>query len=269
MDLNLIKNLNNQIEELNKKSSKAEAQREMMNKNLMQVLAKYEEKYGVSLNGSTLAEIRKNIKKEYEAIEKQVSKEASLAEKVIGCINSGDIEGAKSLLGYEEEKEEVVEVEEEVAEEVAEEEPEGTTNKESGLQGIISSFEDSDFFGEGSEGEDEEEILVKPEGGEVPGYIMDDMPVVGEKKEPVKKVNNGLSSFFGDDDEEEAIPQPLGNSKSGQEKKTTMSFFDDDDDEDGDDGTYDALGDYSDDEDDDIYGGFGSILAGTKFENKN
>lgn len=251
MDIKRIESLNKDIEALNTKASKAEAQREMLKKNLMDSIKKYEDAYGVDLSGDSMVEIKKKLKAEYKKVYQDVEKEADLADKVIRAINTGDVALARELLGYEEEEEtqEEPELEEVEVEEKKEDAPEEKVDQPVKLEKVEDAFfgledkkegkaEKAPFFGFEDEEDGEDEFVTQPTVESKPKEV---------KSTKTKESSPSLMSppsFVVEDDDEDESPESL----------VFGGLTPDEEDE--------------DEDEEDFYGGFGSVLAGTKFERK-
>lgn len=226
-----IEALNAKIDKLMTEKTKADAQKEVWENRLLESIAQYEASYGVKIKGETLnlKDIKSNLKKEIEEVEKETAREYEKSQKIVSLIEQGDIKGAWKMLGYDidekEEVEEVVEDEEVVSEDTK---LQGVQEAVDDVEGI-DDVDDSDFFGRGfSDDSDEEDEFVTE------NYV---------ESEPVKKPEKKVPtfSFEDDDDDDYAIPT-----------KKSMTMDDDSDEE--------------DDDDFGGFGGFGSILKGSKFE---
>lgn len=94
-----IKKLNERIEKLNIKKTKADTQREMLISQLNKAIAEYESSYGVNLKGSSLKATIKRILEENKRVGAEIESEYTLKEKVVQALESGNIEVANTLLG--------------------------------------------------------------------------------------------------------------------------------------------------------------------------
>lgn len=163
-----IKAVNAESEKVNKSSVEAQAKRKLLLQQISEKVSAFEEMYGISFPSiNNLEEFEAFLKDLLDTQESKLQEQVEQAEKVIGLINSGNIEEAQQLLGYKPEEvhplnnekvaEDVLEEVKEVAKEVIEEgdlhtEEVPTTPKED------EDLEDLDG------GTDEEEVreVVKP-----------------------------------------------------------------------------------------------------------
>ena len=128
-----IKAVNAESEKVNKSSVEAQAKRKLLLQQISEKVSAFEEMYGISFPSiSNLEEFGAFLKDLLDTQESKLQEQVEQAEKVIGLINSGNIEEAQQLLGYKPEEvhplkdekvaEDVVEEVKEVAKEVIEEE---------------------------------------------------------------------------------------------------------------------------------------------------
>lgn len=124
--LERIQNANKRSELNNRKSAEAQAQLKLLTKQISELVADYEQKFGISFpNIEDEVKFTKFVNDLLATTEADLEKQVTLAEKVNQLIFEGDIIGAQELLGYEP-AEEVVEEANDVegienAEEVTEE----------------------------------------------------------------------------------------------------------------------------------------------------
>lgn len=111
-----VKSLNERIESIQTRRTKAETQKEMLLSSLDAEIKKYSENYGVDLKGKSLKETISLILAEQSKVVADIKSEYELKEKVVSAIESGNIAEANKLLGITDEEEVVVD-EEEVEEE--------------------------------------------------------------------------------------------------------------------------------------------------------
>ena len=128
-----IKAVNAESEKVNKSSVEAQAKRKLLLQQISEKVSAFEEMYGISFPSiNNLEEFGAFLKDLLDTQESKLQERVEQAEKVIGLINSGNIEEAQQLLGYKPEEvhplnnekvaEDVVEEVKEVAKEVLEEE---------------------------------------------------------------------------------------------------------------------------------------------------
>lgn len=164
-----IKAVNAESEKVNKSSVEAQAKRKLLLQQISEKVSAFEEMYGISFPSiNNLEEFEAFLKDLLDTQESKLQEQVEQAEKVIGLINSGNIEEAQQLLGYKPEEvhplndekvaEEVDEVEdEEVKEEVIEEEDLPTEEVPT------TSKEDKDLEDlDGGTDKDEVQEVVKP-----------------------------------------------------------------------------------------------------------
>lgn len=163
-----IKAVNAESEKVNKSSVEAQAKRKLLLQQISEKVSAFEEMYGISFPSiNNLEEFGAFLKDLLDTQESKLQEQVEQAEKVIGLINSGNIEEAQQLLGYKPEEvhplngekvaEDVVEEVKEVAKEVLEEEDLSTEEVPTTPQ-EIEDLEDLDG------GTDEEEVqeVVNP-----------------------------------------------------------------------------------------------------------
>ena len=128
-----IKAVNADSEKVHKSSVEAQAKRKLLLQQISEKVSAFEEMYGISFPSiNNLEEFGAFLKDLLDTQESKLQEQVEQAEKVIGLINSGNIEEAQQLLGYKPEEvhplnnekvaEDVVEEVKEVAKEVIEEE---------------------------------------------------------------------------------------------------------------------------------------------------
>lgn len=127
-----IKAVNAESEKVNKSSVEAQAKRKLLLQQISEKVSAFEEMYGISFPSiNNLEEFGAFLKDLLDTQESKLQEQVEQAEKVIGLINSGNLEEAQHLLGYMPEEvhplnnekvaEDVVEEVKEVAKEVLEE----------------------------------------------------------------------------------------------------------------------------------------------------
>lgn len=110
-----VQSLNKRIEKINTEKTRVETRSQMLKDQILTDIKAYKDKFGVDLHANSFAEIKKLISAEAKKVASEVSEEYELKEKVVGCIERGDIDEANKLLGITEESPE--EQEEQVEEE--------------------------------------------------------------------------------------------------------------------------------------------------------
>lgn len=238
MDVTQVKLLNNHIEDIQSKRTKAQAQKEVLLNRLNEDIQKYEEAYGVSLQGKSLKETIALISAEAKKVSSSIKEEYELKTAVVDAIESGDIAKANELLGIE------------VVEEVEE-------------------------YEEPTENEEEIRVAMKPMGVDFDSNDSDD--VVVEEAEPTETTDFDEDDFGGFEDTAVADDDDFGLDDVGvvEEEEDDYDFSISDDDmpdmsemgssvddtiEDLESGSDDMFADFDDDF------GFGGILQGSKFE---
>lgn len=188
-----------------------ESKRELLVETLNKQVAEYKKKTGVDLAGKSVKEIYSKATTEYNKLYEEINAEYETQRKVVDCIECGDINEAKRLLGMDvdaesEAKEETESVEEAVDElevgddfELEVEDSEEDDFEEEALEEEDSKEEDEDE-------EDEVAEAVEAEDGfadlEIEEIDLDDIGVEPEevevKEEPkkAKKAKQGMENPF-------------------------------------------------------------------------
>lgn len=100
--LERIQNANKRSELNNRKSAEAQAQLKLLTKQISELVADYEQKFGISFpNIEDEAKFTKFVNDLLTQTEADLEKQVTVAEKVNQLILEGDIIGAQELLGYE------------------------------------------------------------------------------------------------------------------------------------------------------------------------
>jgi hypothetical protein len=119
--LERIQNANKRSEQNNRKSAEAQAQLKLLTKQISELVANYEQKFGISFpNIEDEAKFTKFVNDLLTQTEADLEQKVTVAEKVNQLILEGDILGAQELLGYEPEEEFVEDLEESEESKVAE-----------------------------------------------------------------------------------------------------------------------------------------------------
>lgn len=177
-----------------------ESKRELLVETLNKQVAEYKKKTGVDLAGKSVKEIYSKATTEYNKLYEEINAEYETQRKVVDCIESGDIDEAKRLLGMDVDVESEAEEETESVEEVVEELEVGDDFE---LEVEDSEEEDSD---EEEMVEEDEDEAVEAEDGfadlEIEEIDLDDISVEPEevevKEEPkkAKKTKKGMNNPF-------------------------------------------------------------------------
>ena len=184
-----------------------ESKRELLVETLNKQVAEYKKKTGVDLAGKSVKEIYSKATTEYNKLYEEINAEYETQRKVVDCIESGDIDGAKRLLGMDVDAEAEAEEEVETAEEAVDElevgddfelEVDDSEEEDSDEEEMV---EEDEAFEE--EAEDEADEKVKVEDGfanlEIEEIDLDDLgeePEEVEVKEKPKKIKKGMDNPF-------------------------------------------------------------------------
>ena len=116
--LERIQLANKRSEQNNRKSAEAQAQLKLLTTQISELVANYEQKFGISFpNIEDEAKFTKFVNELLTQTEADLEQKVTVAEKVNQLILDGDILGAQELLGYEPAEEVVEELDAEVVEE--------------------------------------------------------------------------------------------------------------------------------------------------------
>lgn len=181
-----------------------ESKRELLVETLNKQVAEYKKKTGVDLAGKSVKEIYSKATTEYNKLYEEINAEYETQRKVVDCIESGDIDEAKRLLGMDVDAESEAEEETESVEEAVEElevgddfELEVEDSEES---------EDIEDYEEETLEEEDEDAAAEIENGfadlEIEEIDLDDLDVGGETEEvkeeskKAKKTKKGMDNPF-------------------------------------------------------------------------
>ena len=185
-----------------------ESKRELLVETLNKQVAEYKKKTGVDLAGKSVKEIYSKATTEYNKLYEEINAEYETQRKVVDCIESGDIDEAKRLLGMdvEESTETDAEVEADSVEEAVEELEVGDDFELEVEDSEGEAFEEEDSEEEDADEEDEVAEAVEVEDGfadlEIEEIDLDDLSVEPEevevKEEPkkAKKTKKGMDNPF-------------------------------------------------------------------------
>lgn len=186
-----------------------ESKRELLVETLNKQVAEYKKKTGVDLAGKSVKEIYSKATAEYNKLYEEINAEYETQRKVVDCIECGDIDEAKRLLGMDVELEVEdsadADVEAESVEEAVDELEVGDDFELEVEDSEEDVFEEEALKEEDSEEEDEDEAAeeVEVEDGfadlEIEEINLDDLG--GEPEEPeepkkVKKTKKGMDNPF-------------------------------------------------------------------------
>lgn len=188
-----------------------ESKRELLVETLNKQVAEYKKKTGVDLAGKSVKEIYSKATTEYNKLYEEINAEYETQRKVVDCIECGDIDEAKRLLGMDVEAESEAEEETESVEEAVEElevgddfELEVDDSDEEESEDLEDYEEDSEE--EDADGEDEVAEAVEAEDGfadlEIEEIDLNDLGVEPEevevKEDPkkAKKTKKGMDNPF-------------------------------------------------------------------------
>lgn len=186
-----------------------ESKRELLVETLNKQVAEYKKKTGINLAGKSVKEIYSKATTEYNKLYEEINAEYETQRKVVDCIESGDIDGAKRLLGMDVESEAEEETGVNSVEEAVEELEVGDDFELEVDDSDEEESEDLENYEEETleeEDEDEEDEAAEAEDGfadlEIEEIDLDDLSVEPEevevKEEPkkTKKTKKGMDNPF-------------------------------------------------------------------------
>ena len=182
-----------------------ESKRELLVETLNKQVAEYKNKTGVDLAGKSVKEIYSKATTEYNKLYEEINAEYETQKKVVDCIECGDIDEAKRLLGMDVEEEAEAEEETESVEEAVEELEVGD---EDGADDAAEAVETEDGFADLEIEEiDLDDLSVEPEEVEV-------------KEEPkkAKKTKKGMDNPFDKTDDIFDLVEKAEGKKAGAKK---------------------------------------------------
>ena len=201
--------LNKKIKKINMERVVIESKRELLVETLNKQVAEYKKKTGVDLAGKSVKEIYSKATTEYNKLYEEINAEYETQKKVVDCIESGDIDEAKRLLGMDVDAESETEEETESVEEAVEELEVGDDFEleveDSEESEDLEDYEEETLEEEDSEEEDEDETAKAEDGFadlEIEEIDLDDLGVEPEevevKEEPkkAKKTKKGMDNPF-------------------------------------------------------------------------
>ena len=182
-----------------------ESKRELLVETLNKQVAEYKKKTGVDLAGKSVKEIYSKATTEYNKLYEEINAEYETQRKVVDCIESGDIDGAKRLLGMDVEEETEAESVEEAVEELEVGDDFELEVEDSDESEDLEDYEEETLEEEDSEEEDEDETAKAEDGFadlEIEEIDLDDLGVEPEevevKEDPkkAKKTKKGMDNPF-------------------------------------------------------------------------
>lgn len=223
-----VQKLNKRIEEINTERTRVETRTQMLRDQVWKDIEAYEKQFGVSLKAKNFSEVKKLVAQEAKKVADAVEEEYRLKEKVVGCIESGEIDEANRLLGIVVESEETDSEEDLVEEETA---PDGENDMDEMDSFFSTSTEEEVEVAGGNENEEEEDTDAVSD----LGFDVSKLGSVSPTEEPVTH----------------SIPGDM------------FAGFEDDEPDEGNDDA--VMAEDLEDEDEDDPFGFGSMLSGGKF----
>lgn len=183
-----------------------ESKRELLVETLNKQVAEYKKKTGVDLAGKSVKEIYSKATTEYNKLYEEINAEYETQRKVVDCIECGDINEAKRLLGMDVEVEAEAEEETESVEEAVKELEVGDDFEldveDSDESEDLEDYEEETLEEEDSEEEDEDETAKAEDGFadlEIEEINLDDLgeePEEPEEPKKVKKTKKGMNNPF-------------------------------------------------------------------------
>ena len=176
-----------------------ESKRELLVETLNKQVAEYKKKTGINLAGKSVKEIYSKATAEYNKLYEEINAEYETQRKVVDCIECGDIDEAKRLLGMDVDAELEAEEETESVEEAVEELEVGD-DFELEVEDSEESEDLEDYEEETLEEEDEDEADDGFADLEIEEIDLDDLSVepeeVEEESKKVKKTKKGMDNPF-------------------------------------------------------------------------
>lgn len=186
-----------------------ESKRELLVETLNKQVAEYKNKTGVDLAGKSVKEIYSKATTEYNKLYEEINAEYETQRKVVDCIECGDIDEAKRLLGMDVEAEAEDSAETDLVEEAVEELEVGDDFEleveDSEESEDLEDYEEETLEEEDSEEEDEDDTAKAEDGFadlEIEEIDLDDLSVEPEevevKEDPkkAKKTKKGMDNPF-------------------------------------------------------------------------
>lgn len=202
-----------------------ESKRELLVETLNKQVAEYKKKTGVDLAGKSVKEIYSKATTEYNKLYEEINAEYETQRKVVDCIECGDVNEAKKLLGMDVDVESEAEEETESVEEAVEELEVGDDFELEVEDSEEDDFEEEALEEEDSEEEDEDEEVDVEDGFadlEIKEIDLDDLGEEPEevKEEPkkAKKTKKGMDNPFDKTDDIFDLVEKAEEKKAGAKK---------------------------------------------------
>lgn len=180
-----------------------ESKRELLVETLNKQVAEYKKKTGVDLAGKSVKEIYSKATTEYNKLYEEINAEYETQRKVVDCIESGDIDEAKRLLGMDVDAELEIESVEEAVDELEVGDDFELEVEDSDESEDLEDYEGETLEEEDSEEEDEDETAKAEDGFtdlEIEEIDLDDLGVetkeVKEEPKKAKKAKQGMDNPF-------------------------------------------------------------------------
>lgn len=186
-----------------------ESKRELLVETLNKQVAEYKKKTGIDLAGKSVKEVYSKATTEYNKLYEEINAEYETQRKVVDCIECGDIDGAKRLLGMDvdvesgtEEEAEIGLVEEAVEElEVGDDFELEVDDSDEEESEDLKDYEEETLEEEDEDEEDEVAKAVEAEDGfadlEIEEIDLDDLGVEPEEEpKKTKKTKKGMDNPF-------------------------------------------------------------------------
>lgn len=205
-----------------------ESKRELLVETLNKQVAEYKKKTGINLAGKSVKEIYSKATAEYNKLYEEINAEYETQRKVVDCIESGDIDEAKRLLGMDVAAESEAEEETESVEEAVEELEVGDDFELEVDDSDEEESEDLEDYEEETLEEENVDDTAESEDGfadlEIEEIDLDDLSVEPEevevKEEPkkAKKTKKGMDNPFDKTDDIFDLVEKAEEKKAGAKK---------------------------------------------------
>lgn len=178
-----------------------ESKRELLVETLNKQVAEYKQKTGVDLAGKSVKEIYSKATTEYNKLYEEINAEYETQRKVVDCIECGDIDEAKRLLGMDVEEETEAESVEEDVEELEVGDDFNLEVEDSDESEDLEDYEEETLKEEDEDEADDAAEAVEAEDGfadlEIEEINLDDLGEEPEEEpKKVKKTKKGMDNPF-------------------------------------------------------------------------